>query len=191
MSVNKLPPEISGLYVRSLYERRWQYKSLVKPEFCPDLPSAVKSILESDRASRARRDREWWEHRCRVKISRRWRWLHTQIPVGPCVYCGSPDARSLDHVIPVSRGGPRWDIANLVRACRTCNSSKGNRTPDEWRQRIRPHLSPALQQQLAPSDYLVRLTRRAKLSASKAEGSERRRNGPPIASRQTGKSSRL
>lgn len=49
---------------------------------------------------------------------------------GECVYCGSP-AREFDHVIPVSRGGPD-EPSNKVPCCRSCNSSKRRRTPDEW-----------------------------------------------------------
>jgi hypothetical protein len=47
-----------------------------------------------------------------------------------CVYCGSTKYLSLDHLIAVSRGGDGED-ENLVTACRSCNSRKGARTPDE------------------------------------------------------------
>ncbi len=50
---------------------------------------------------------------------------------GPCVYCGVTGAATVDHVIPVAQGG-RDDLANLVRACKPCNSSKGGRTPEQW-----------------------------------------------------------
>lgn len=47
-----------------------------------------------------------------------------------CQYCGATDNLTLDHVIPKSRGGSStWD--NLVTACKTCNSKKGDYTPDE------------------------------------------------------------
>lgn len=46
-----------------------------------------------------------------------------------CQYCGN-GAENLDHVIPRSRGGDHaWE--NVVAACRTCNTRKGNRTPEE------------------------------------------------------------
>jgi hypothetical protein len=51
---------------------------------------------------------------------------------GRCVYCGAEDRLSLDHVIPWSRGGENA-VDNLAVACRPCNSSKGARTPEEWR----------------------------------------------------------
>jgi len=48
-----------------------------------------------------------------------------------CRYCGRFDAHlSIDHMMPQSRGGSH-KIENLVTACRSCNSSKGARTPEE------------------------------------------------------------
>lgn len=49
----------------------------------------------------------------------------------PCAYCGA-EATEIDHVLPVSRGGEH-DINNVAPACRSCNASKGARTPEEWR----------------------------------------------------------
>ena len=51
---------------------------------------------------------------------------------GPdCAYCDRA-AGEIDHVVPMSRGGPNaWD--NIVGACRRCNASKGNRLLGEWR----------------------------------------------------------
>lgn len=47
-----------------------------------------------------------------------------------CQYCGDRNKISLDHVLPLSRGGKdTWE--NLVTACFPCNNKKGNRTPDE------------------------------------------------------------
>lgn len=49
-----------------------------------------------------------------------------------CVYCGTDKDLTLDHQIPQSRGGGH-EPENLVTCCATCNSSKGARTPEEWR----------------------------------------------------------
>lgn len=47
-----------------------------------------------------------------------------------CVYCGTHKDLTIDHVIPRSKGGiDSWE--NLVTACHSCNSKKGNRTPEE------------------------------------------------------------
>jgi hypothetical protein len=43
-----------------------------------------------------------------------------------CVFCGGHRRLTVDHVIPVSRGGTD-DLDNLQTACWSCNSSKGNR----------------------------------------------------------------
>ena len=48
-----------------------------------------------------------------------------------CIYCGSNENLSYDHLIPKSKGGP--DIPdNVVVACRKCNSSKGEDGVYEW-----------------------------------------------------------
>lgn len=51
---------------------------------------------------------------------------------GNCFYCQVNLAVSIDHIIPIARGG-RHSIGNLVGACKSCNSSKGAKTIMEWR----------------------------------------------------------
>jgi len=47
-----------------------------------------------------------------------------------CVYCGSKERLTLDHVVPKAKGGTtNW--FNLVTACYKCNSRKGNMTPEQ------------------------------------------------------------
>jgi 5-methylcytosine-specific restriction endonuclease McrA len=47
-----------------------------------------------------------------------------------CQYCASKKQLTIDHVIPVSKGGKHtWD--NVVIACAPCNSRKGDRTPQQ------------------------------------------------------------
>jgi len=49
-----------------------------------------------------------------------------------CVYCGDTNGPfEADHVHPKSRGGLDA-LENLVCACRTCNRSKKDKTPEEW-----------------------------------------------------------
>ena len=66
-----------------------------------------------------------------------------------CQYCGhkfSSSELSLDHVIPLSRGGnSSWE--NVVCACLSCNVRKGNRTPHEASMRL---VDAAAQAALAP-----------------------------------------
>ena len=49
-----------------------------------------------------------------------------------CFYCGAPEDITLDHVVPLSRGG-RHSIGNIVPACGKCNYSKNNKTIVEWK----------------------------------------------------------
>lgn len=47
-----------------------------------------------------------------------------------CIYCGSKNELTIDHVIPKSRGGNNsWE--NLVTCCYRCNKYKGQKTPEE------------------------------------------------------------
>jgi hypothetical protein len=48
-----------------------------------------------------------------------------------CIYCGSTDHLALDHIILLSKGGPDI-ISNQVWACRSCNSSKGDKDVFYW-----------------------------------------------------------
>lgn len=46
-----------------------------------------------------------------------------------CLACGSQNEISLDHIVPVCRGG--WNsINNLQPLCRSCNSKKGKKIID-------------------------------------------------------------
>lgn len=47
-----------------------------------------------------------------------------------CRYCGSERNLSIDHVVPRIQGGSN-ELENLVVACRSCNSRKGGRTPEQ------------------------------------------------------------
>lgn len=52
-----------------------------------------------------------------------------------CFYCSETliaANRSLDHIIPLSRGG-RHHVDNLIPCCRSCNSSKKDRIYPVWR----------------------------------------------------------
>jgi hypothetical protein len=50
-----------------------------------------------------------------------------------CQYCGEAGGLlEVDHVKAHSKGGSS-DIDNLVTACKSCNCSKRDKSPDEWR----------------------------------------------------------
>lgn len=48
-----------------------------------------------------------------------------------CVYCGSTQFLSLDHIVPTNRGGADSGD-NAVWACRKCNSSKSDKDLFAW-----------------------------------------------------------
>lgn len=50
----------------------------------------------------------------------------------PCFYCGVSNKITLDHVVPISRGGSNG-IGNIVPACITCNTTKKDRFIMEWK----------------------------------------------------------
>ena len=41
-----------------------------------------------------------------------------------CLKCGAEDGLSIDHIVPVSKGGPNT-LGNLQTLCMPCNISKG------------------------------------------------------------------
>lgn len=62
-----------------------------------------------------------------------------------CAYCGR-HADTVDHIVPISRGGDRTSWLNTVAACggnpRSCNSRKSDKLPEEagMRLRVKPHV---------------------------------------------------
>lgn len=49
---------------------------------------------------------------------------------GACAYCFGK-AETMDHVVPLSRGG-KHEASNLVPACKDCNFRKHNSMPTGW-----------------------------------------------------------
>jgi len=59
-------------------------------------------------------------------------WLREKEQGDVCIYCGSKDKLTTDHILPRVCGGD--DIPdNVVRVCKSCNSSKGSKGLYEWR----------------------------------------------------------
>jgi 5-methylcytosine-specific restriction endonuclease McrA len=66
-----------------------------------------------------------------------------------CQFCGRTgvdlrhrECLTRDHLVPISRGGTN-EWTNVVTACSTCNTRKGNRLPDECRMPpLRPPVEP-------------------------------------------------
>lgn len=49
-----------------------------------------------------------------------------RIMSGECYLCGSREKQTVDHIIPLSRGG-RHSVGNLGTLCHSCNSRKRNK----------------------------------------------------------------
>ncbi|KAI3437088.1 HNHc domain-containing protein [Psidium guajava] len=62
-----------------------------------------------------------------------------------CQYCSSGENLTIDHVLPISRGG-EWTWENLVTACAKCNSKKGHKTIEEANMKL-------LKTPKAPKDF--------------------------------------
>jgi hypothetical protein len=65
------------------------------------------------------------------EAKRRWREDIKKHWNNSCVYCGSSENLTLDHVKPKTRGG-RDEARNLVCACQTCNHQKGSQHWLAW-----------------------------------------------------------
>lgn len=53
-----------------------------------------------------------------------------------CRYCNSKEELTVDHVLPLSRGG-KSGMKNLAVACRKCNQDKGALTHEEYLEKLR------------------------------------------------------
>ncbi len=72
--------------------------------------------------------------RNKARELRQSQWWKNRIGTGLCYYCGTrvaPRELTLDHLVPVSRGG-KSTRGNCVAACKACNNKKKNLLPMEW-----------------------------------------------------------
>ena len=86
-------------------------------EIDPD-PETAKQIRKERDKARALKRTAWWKQ---------------QLHKGRCHYCGNqfqPDQLSMDHVVPLARGG-KSTKGNTVPACMECNRKKKLETPAE------------------------------------------------------------
>jgi 5-methylcytosine-specific restriction enzyme A len=61
-------------------------------------------------------------------------WWRNRIQQGVCHYCRfyvGRDQLTMDHVVPLSRGG-KSNKGNVVPACKACNNRKKCMVPIEW-----------------------------------------------------------
>lgn len=86
---------------------------------CDYCESQYKQSKPRIRATSTARGYDYQYQKVRLVVLRRDNWT--------CVYCNkhliNSDA-TIDHIVPLSKGGSKHDPSNLVAACRSCNSSK-------------------------------------------------------------------
>ncbi len=61
-------------------------------------------------------------------------WWKKKLSKGTCYYCGrkySPSELTMDHLVPLIRGG-KTTKGNVVTACKECNNKKKYLLPFEW-----------------------------------------------------------
>jgi 5-methylcytosine-specific restriction enzyme A len=71
--------------------------------------------------------------RKKAKDLRKTNWWQEQLNRGICHFCGekfSPEDLTMDHLVPVSRGG-KSTRGNIVVCCKECNNEKKYLTPAE------------------------------------------------------------
>lgn len=100
---------------------------------------------------------EGWE------VSPEW-WLKVCAEYGfRCAYCGKPGKQTVEHIVPLNRGGKHSE-ANIVPACPSCNYSKADKTIEELGWKLRDKIP-------SPWEYgdidIVSLRANVKAKASK------------------------
>ena len=78
-----------------------------------------QEIKKEKQKARDLRKTQWWQRKCSE---------------GTCFYCGAsvmPKELTMDHIIPIIRGG-KSTKGNVVPACKECNNKKKHSLPMEW-----------------------------------------------------------
>ena len=78
----------------------------------------------------------------KAKALRKSQWWQRRIAKGECHYCGrqvSPKELTMDHIVPVIRGG-KSTRGNVAPACKDCNNRKKYLLPIEWEEYLRSRL---------------------------------------------------
>jgi len=79
-------------------------------------------------------ERQIRQEREKARALRKQNWWRNKIAKGTCYYCGRsvpPKELTLDHIVPLTRGG-KSTKGNCVPACKECNNKKKDMLPVEW-----------------------------------------------------------
>ncbi len=72
--------------------------------------------------------------KAKAREMRNSQWWKRKRGTGICYYCGGkfkPAELTMDHLIPIARGG-KSTAGNVVPACKECNNKKKYLLPTEW-----------------------------------------------------------
>ena len=84
-------------------------------------------------------DEEIRREKEKARKLRHTKWWRRRIARGVCYYCGTKVGSknlTMDHVVPLSRGGTS-SRDNIVPACKECNNKKKYMLPWEWEEYLR------------------------------------------------------
>ena len=73
------------------------------------------------------------KEKIKAKALRKTQWWKNKIAKGICYYCKKkfpPEDLTMDHIVPLSRGG-KSTKGNVVPCCKECNNKKKYLTPAE------------------------------------------------------------
>lgn len=145
--------EARAAYQRQYYaghrEEKKAYMRQYHAENAEHIAEQRRGYREKNRAHLAECDLAWARAnmgKAHEKCRRR-RALKANATIGPvdeaaiyerdkvCIYCGSGEDLTLDHLTPLANGGAHTQD-NLGVACRSCNSRKGTKTYEEFREEV-------------------------------------------------------
>jgi 5-methylcytosine-specific restriction endonuclease McrA len=92
------------------------------------LEQVEESFIISVSDAEVRRERD------KARALRKTRWWKQRLASGVCHYCGrrfSPDELTMDHIVPIIRGG-KTTKGNVAVVCKECNNKKKYLLPMEW-----------------------------------------------------------
>jgi len=78
------------------------------------------------------------KERAKARELRRSQWWKRRLSEGRCYFCDrrfKPDELTMDHIVPIIRGG-KSTKGNVVPSCKECNNKKKHLLPIEWAEYI-------------------------------------------------------
>lgn len=106
---------------RRNYRKYRERRIEIVKAYAKNNPDKVRSYSHANRSKRRLVAGKW--------TARQWRDL-CRAYGGVCLCCGEMNPLCVDHIIPITKPGTSNMIDNLQPLCKSCNSSKSNKTID-------------------------------------------------------------